>query len=83
MKVSVIMPAYNAARYIEQSIRSVTAQTYTDWELLVIDDCSDDETAGIADRLASADDRIKVIRREQNCGVAQNRNFGVTEAQGE
>ena len=83
MKVSVIMPAYNAARYIEQSIRSVISQTFTDWELLVIDDCSDDETAGIADRLAGMDDRIKVIRREQNCGVAQNRNFGVTTAQGE
>ena len=50
--VSVIMPAYNAERYIEAAIRSVMAQTCPDWELIVIDDCSQDATAAVVERLA-------------------------------
>ena len=50
--VSVIMPAYNAAKYIGESIRSVMRQTYPDWELLVVDDCSTDDTYAIAQSFA-------------------------------
>lgn len=76
-KVSVIMPAYNAERFIEKAIRSVIAQTYENWELLVIDDCSSDGTLEIAKKLAKEDERIKVLKNEQNMGVARTRNRGL------
>lgn len=72
--VSVIMPAYNAARFIEESIRSVRNQTVTDWELIVADDCSADETCEIVKRLAVEDSRIRLIHNEVNSGVAKTRN---------
>lgn len=75
--VSVIMPAYNAASTIEESIRSVMAQTYAAWELLVIDDGSADNTCAIVERLAVEDERIHLLRNPQNCGVAQTRNRGL------
>ena len=74
--VSVIMPAYNAARFIEEAIRSVMAQTLTDWELLVLDDGSSDDTVRIAQTLAQTDSRIKVLPNEHNMGVARTRNRG-------
>lgn len=75
--VSVIMPAYNAERYIEAAIRSVMAQTYTNWELIVIDDCSKDATVDIVERLALEDERITLLRNEENQGVAKTRNRGL------
>lgn len=72
--VSVIMPAYNAAQFIEESIRSVRNQTVTDWELIVVDDCSADETGQFVNRLAAEDPRIRLIRNEVNSGVAKTRN---------
>ena len=66
--VSVIMPAYNAGRFIEQSILSVVSQTYTDWELIVVDDCSTDNTAEIVQRYARKDNRIKYSRRDSPSG---------------
>ena len=77
MLVTVIMPAYNAASYIETAIRSVMAQTHTAWELLVIDDGSSDDTCAIVERLAAEDDRIHLLRNPQNCGVAATRNRGL------
>ena len=74
--VSVIMPAYNAERFIEEAIRSVMDQTYTDWELLVIDDSSKDATCAIVERLAEQDKRITLLRNEVNMGVARTRNRG-------
>ena len=62
--VSVIMPAYNVAQTIEASIASVQAQTVSDWELLVIDDGSADDTATIAHRMAKQDARIRLIQQE-------------------
>ena len=53
--VSVIMPAYNAEKYIEEAIRSVLSQTYTNWKLLILDDGSTDRTAELAERFANAD----------------------------
>lgn len=75
--VSVIMPAYNAEGFIETAVRSVMAQTFTDWELIVIDDCSGDSTASIVERLAREDDRIRFLRNEENRGVAATRNRGL------
>ena len=77
MLVTVIMPAYNAASYIEAAIRSVMAQTHTAWELLVIDDGSSDDTCAIVERLAAEDARVRLLRNPQNCGVATTRNRGL------
>ncbi|MDR1001422.1 MAG: glycosyltransferase [Clostridiales bacterium] len=82
-KVSVVMPAYNAERTIEESIRSVSAQTYTEWELIVIDDCSTDGTDATVMRLSGADPRVKYYRNGQNSGVAYSRNKGVNLANSE
>lgn len=75
--VSVIMPAFNMQKFIEEAIRSVINQTFTDWELLVIDDCSDDSTCSIVERLAAEDERITLIKNENNIGVAAARNRGL------
>lgn len=80
--VSVIMPAYNAASYIETAIRSVMGQSFTDWELIVIDDCSRDATVEIVTRLASEDRRITLLCNEVNMGVSKTRNRGLDLARG-
>lgn len=75
--VSVIMPAYNAERFVEEAILSVVNQTVTDWELIVIDDCSTDHTGAIVEKLAERDDRIRFIKNAENMGVARTRNKGL------
>ena len=75
--VSVIMPAHNAERFLEEAIQSVISQTVTDWELLVIDDCSSDNTRQIAAEFAQKDPRIRLLANEQNMGVAKTRNRGL------
>lgn len=78
--VSVIMPTYNCGRFIAESISSVLAQTYTRWELLIVDDCSTDNTA---DLVASFNDpRIRYQRNAQNEGAALTRNRALREAKG-
>jgi len=81
-KVSVITPAYKAARYIGQAIESVQAQTLTDWEMIIVDDASPDETAEVVKRYLN-DPRIKLIRNAQNRGVSYSRNRAIDAAQGE
>lgn len=81
--VSVIMPAYNMERFIDQAIRSVMDQTMTDWELLVIDDGSTDDTCAIVERLACQDCRIRLYRNPENLGVAKTRNRGFELSRGE
>ena len=75
--VSVIMPAYNAAPFIEEAIMSVVNQTMSDWELFVIDDCSTDSTFKVAQELAAKDSRIHVLQNDVNMGVAKTRNRGL------
>ena len=81
--ISVIMPAYNAEKYIAEAIQSVISQTYTNWQLLIIDDCSTDRTAEIAEEFEKSDQRIRVLRNPQNIGVAKTRNRGFDLAKGE
>jgi len=81
-KVSVITAAYKAARYIGQAIESVQAQTLTDWEMIIVDDASPDETAEVVKRYLD-DPRIKLIRNEQNRGSGYSRNRAIDAAQGE
>lgn len=80
--VSVIMPAYNAEKFIAKAIDSVIAQTVSDWELLIIDDRSSDETLRIAEEYAKSDTRIKLLQNEKNSGAAITRNNGIAAASG-
>jgi teichuronic acid biosynthesis glycosyltransferase TuaG len=82
-RVSIIMPAYNAERYIAEAINSVIAQTVVDWELLIIDDCSADKTRDIAAAFEKEDERIRCIASNSNIGAAGARNKGLDEAKGE
>ncbi|MCH7337296.1 MULTISPECIES: glycosyltransferase family 2 protein [unclassified Acinetobacter] len=75
--VSIIMPAYKAAKTISDSIESVLAQTYQNFELIVIDDCSPDNTRDIVNQYVSLDNRVKLISKENNQGVAAARNTGL------
>jgi glycosyltransferase involved in cell wall biosynthesis len=79
--VSVIMPSYNTAGYIGKSIESVLSQTYRDWELIIVDDCSADDTdAAVAPYLS--DERIVYLKNERNLGAAQSRNRALAAARG-
>lgn len=80
--VSIIMPAYNAGRYIEESIQSVIHQTFKSWELIIIDDCSTDNTIQLVQQYVQRDRRIKLYRFKQNSGVALARNKGIALANG-
>lgn len=77
--VSVIIPAYNAARYLKNAVASVLFQTFKDWELLIVDDGSTDDTQAVVNSFT--DPRIKYIRQE-NAGVASARNVGLGQAAG-
>jgi glycosyltransferase involved in cell wall biosynthesis len=78
-EVSVIIPAYNAGRWIGDAIRSVQAQTLADWEMIVVDDGSDDDTAAVVNSFA--DPRIR-LARQPNSGVSTARNAGLERARG-
>lgn len=79
--VSVIMPSYNTGRFIEASICSVIGQTYTNWELIIVDDCSTDNTDEVVGQYL-ADERIHYIKNERNSGAAVSRNRALREAKG-
>lgn len=78
--VSIIMPNYNSGEFIKETIDSVLAQTYTNWELIIVDDCSTDDSLAIVKRYA--DDRIRIIKNEENSGAAISRNRAIESAMG-
>lgn len=80
--VSVVMPSYNMESFIEEAISSVIAQSVSDWELIVIDDCSKDNTRKIVADFAEKDSRIQLVVNEENMGVAKTRNRGLTMSRG-
>ncbi len=80
--VSIIMPSWNTARFIGESIQCVIGQTYQNWELLIVDDCSTDNTDEVVSRFLT-DPRIKYFHNEKNSGAALTRNRAMREAQGE
>ena len=83
-KVSVIIPVYNPnISLLDRAVRSVQEQLYTDFELLLIDDCSTDQRVLAYLEKQSADDRIRVIHQKENGGVSEARNRGILEAVGE
>lgn len=79
--VSIIMPSYNTGRFIAETVNSVIAQTYENWELIIVDDCSTDNTDDVVSQFLS-DERIKYIKNEQNSGAAVSRNRALREAKG-
>ena len=82
-RVAVIVPAYDAERYLAQALESVLAQTYSDWELIVADDASRDGTRAVAERYAKQDpDRIKVVPLERNVGPGRARNAAIAASSG-
>lgn len=78
--VSVIMPSYNTVDYISDSIKSVLAQTYKNWELVIVDDCSTDNSVDVIKSFE--DSRIKLLYNEKNSGAAISRNYALREAKG-
>ena len=78
--VSIVMPLYNCEKYIAKSIESVLSQTYQDWELLIVDDCSTDKSVEVVK--SYNDKRIKLLSNEHNSGAALSRNYALREAKG-
>jgi teichuronic acid biosynthesis glycosyltransferase TuaG len=80
--VSVITPAHNAARFLHETIRSVQAQTFTEWEMIVVDDLSSDETPAIVRQFAAGDARVRLLQMTSKGGAAGARNAGMDAARG-
>ena len=82
MSVSIITPTFNSERFIAETIRSVQAQTYQDWEMIIVDDCSTDKTAEIVASFQEKDSRIKYFYNSTNKGSAFSRNLALQNAKG-
>lgn len=80
--VSIVIPVYNAERFLEDTLETVKLQTYENWELLLVDDCSKDGSAKIIHEHTKRDSRIKYIKLEKNSGAAAARNKGIELANG-
>ena len=78
--VSIIMPSYNAEKYIKSAIHSILRQTYASWELIIVDDCSRDNTVDIIRNFD--DSRIRLFKNKKNSGAAISRNKALREAKG-
>lgn len=76
------MPSYNCGKYVENTIRSVQAQTYQNWEIIFVDDCSTDDSVKIVTELQDKDSRIRLLQNEVNSGAAVSRNNALQEARG-
>lgn len=83
VKVSIVCTSYNLGRYLPDAVRSVKEQQFHDWELIIVNDASTDNTAQIADALAAEDDRIRVIHNQHNTHVSEARNIGFRNARGQ
>lgn len=81
-KVSVITPSWNSEKYIEKTIQSVQNQTYSNWEMIIVDDCSSDRTVDIIKKISKEDPRIRVLQQNTNGGAAKARNRSLSEATG-
>lgn len=81
--VSIIMPSFNSKATIERSIKSVLSQTFNNWELIIIDDCSTDSSDEVIQHYVDQDSRIKLICLEENSGAAAARNTGIEHAKGQ
>lgn len=82
MHITIITPAYNCRKTIEQTYKSVLAQTFSDWEWIVVDDCSPDDSFSYIKELTKNDNRVKVLQTLKNGGTAVARNIGLKHASG-
>ncbi|MFA7523280.1 MAG: glycosyltransferase family 2 protein [Halothiobacillaceae bacterium] len=82
VEVSIITPAYNSSVFISNAIESVIKQTFTNWEMIIVDDCSDDKTVAIVEDYIKRDPRIHLIKLEKNSGAAVARNAAIRAAKG-
>ena len=80
--ISIVMPVYNAAAYLEKTIGSAQGQTCQNWELIAVDDCSSDNSFEMLRRMAEQDPRIHPVKQEKNAGAAMARNRGIQLAKG-
>ena len=80
--ISIITPNYNSSLYVSQTIESVLKQTYPHWEMIIIDDCSTDNSIQIIEQYIQNDNRIKLLKLEKNSGPVVARNKGITNAKG-
>jgi teichuronic acid biosynthesis glycosyltransferase TuaG len=80
--VSIVVPVYNAARFMDDTIHTVLNQTYQNWELLLVDDCSSDDSVQIIKKYLKKDKRIKLFKLSENSGAAIARNTGIDNAKG-
>ena len=76
------MANYNNGHFITQAVNSVFAQTYDDWELVIVDDCSTDDSVSIIDTLVATDDRIRMFKNDKNRGVGYTKHRAVEESRG-
>jgi len=81
--VSIITPSYNSELFIDETIKSVLDQIHINWEMIIVDDCSTDNSRDIIEKYIQLDSRIKLIKNNPNLGVAQSRNRAIEEAQGD
>jgi len=81
-QISIITPLYNSSSFIADTILSVQAQTFTDWEMIIVDDCSSDDSVHIVQNLSQIDNRIQLIQLSQNSGPAVARNTAIEAAKG-
>ena len=80
--VSIITPLHNSSKFISETIQSVLNQTYRDWEMIIVDDCSTDDSAEIVESFAEKDERIKLYHLKVNSGAAVARNTAIEKAKG-
>lgn len=76
-KISIIMPLYNAEKYLPEALDSVLKQTYRDFELICIDDCSTDQTGEILSDFQGQDKRVKILLNERRLGAGRSRNLSL------
>jgi glycosyltransferase involved in cell wall biosynthesis len=82
-KISVLIPTYNYARFLPEAIESVLAQEFKDFELLIVDDCSSDDTAGVVQPFCARDARVRFTAHASNLGMVNNWNYCLEQARGE
>ena len=82
-KVSIITPLYNAERYVSETINSVVNQSYKNWEMILVDDCSTDQSASIVEKIQEQDARIRLLKNQTNIGPGASRNKAIDQATGD
>ncbi|MGM9600447.1 MAG: glycosyltransferase family 2 protein [Faecousia sp.] len=83
MKFSIVVPVYGVEKYLGECVKSLLAQTYTDYEVILVDDCSPDNCPAMCDEFSRQDSRVRVIHHEVNRGLGMSRNTGMAAAKGE